>query len=221
MNESEKPNIFKLPYVAKEYDNYYQKETGKSIDKIEKEIISSHLNGFPGGHLLELGCGTGHWTRFFSQQGFRVTAIDESEAMLEMARSKDIQNVSFQLADASSLPFSDNSFRAIASVTMLEFVEDVEEVLNEIDRILKPGGALFLGCLNELSELGKNKENDPVFKHGSFFTPDELRQMLSRFGTPTISTGVYFSPGFELLDGTEKQNTVQPAFIAASVKKTK
>lgn len=221
MSESEKPNIFKLPYVAKEYDNYYQKETGKSIDNIEKEIILFHLKDLPGEHLLELGCGTGHWTRFFSQQGFHVTAIDESEAMLEMARSKDIQNVSFQLADATRLSFPDNSFGAIASVTMLEFVEDVEEVLNEIYRILKPGGTLLLGCLNKLSELGKNKGNDPVFKHGSFFTPDELKEMLSRFGNPHISVGVYFSPDFELLDGTEKQSTTEPAFMAASVKKTK
>jgi len=220
MNPKYNRNVFLNPTVAAAYDSYYQNEAGKTIDEIEKNILAPYLNNLPTGHLLELGCGTGHWTQFFSEQGFQVTAIDNSEAMLEIAREKNIQNALFQKADASKLPFPDGSFPAIVSVIMLEFVENANQVMNEIDRVLKPGGTLVLGCLNELSELGKNKENDPVFKHGRFFTVEEMKQMLSRFGIPTISAGVYFSPAFELLDGTVKQETVQPAFIAVSVRKT-
>jgi ubiquinone/menaquinone biosynthesis C-methylase UbiE len=51
-------------------------------------------------------------------------------------------------------------FPVIASVTMLEFVPDINKVLDEIERVLKPGGYLVLGCLNAWSELGKNKDND-------------------------------------------------------------
>lgn len=219
MNSKYTRNVFTNPVVAFEYDSYYHNEPGKTIDKIEKEIFLSHLNNVQNESLLELGCGTGHWTQFLSEKGFRVTAIDNSEAMLKIARGKKLPNVLFQKADASRLPFPDKSFSAIVSVTMLEFVEDVKKVMDEIDRVIKPGGTLILGCLSALSELGKNKENDRIFKHGRFFTPGEIEHLLSRFGNPTLSTGVYFSPDFELLDETEKQKTVQPAFIAASVQK--
>jgi hypothetical protein len=46
-------------------------------------------------------------------------------------------------------------------------------------------------------------------------------EMLARFGNLHISTGVYFSPDFEILDATEKQSTAALAFIAASVQKQK
>ncbi len=212
-------NIFIKSTVADEYDNYYQKEPGKTIDKIEKELILRHMNNLPKSHLLELGCGTGHWTQFLSDMGFRITAVDNSEAMLKNARKKNIQNVQFLLADATRLPFSEKSFSAIVSVTMLEFIKDIDRVLDEIDRVLKPEGTIVLGCLNALSELGKIKNSDPVFKHARFFTLEEANEILSRFGNPISMKGVYLSPSFEILDGTENESAVEPAFIAISAKK--
>jgi ubiquinone/menaquinone biosynthesis C-methylase UbiE len=214
-------NVFLTAEVALGYDTYYQTETGKIVDNIEKKIVLAHLKNLPKTNWLELGCGTGHWTKFFSDCGFQVTAIDNSEAMLEIARSKNMENVQVLHADASRLPFPDAFFPGIFSITMLEFVDDLELVLNEIDRVLKPGGTFVLGCLNARSELGKNKENNPVFKHAHFFTSEEIKEMLARFGNPRISAGLYFSPDFEILDGSKKQSTAEPAFIAASVQKQK
>jgi ubiquinone/menaquinone biosynthesis C-methylase UbiE len=212
-------NIFLNQSVAYAYDGYYLSDAGKKIDKIEKQIVSLHLNNIIRGPMLELGCGTGHWTDYFSSKGFTVTAIDESETMIKIANSKNIQSALFMKADASSLPFSDHSFSVISTITMLEFVDDSEVILNETDRVLKPGGTLIVGCLNKFSELGKNKDNDPVCKNGNFFSIQEITDMLSRFGKPFINYGVYFSSDFALLDGTDKQETVQPSFIAASVRK--
>ena len=161
-------NIFLNTLVARDYDDYYQTDIGKATDKIEKIILSGHLVLVPHGHMLELGCGTGHWTDFFCRQGFHVTAIDESEAMLSIAQNKKIKNVTFAKANATTLPFASNSFSSIASVTMLEFVEDTGNVLDEINRVLKPAGHLILGCLNALSELGKNKQYNEVFQYARF-----------------------------------------------------
>ncbi len=212
-------NVFLVPDIAKEYDAYYQTKIGKAVDNIEKEIISAHFSGLSKENWLELGCGTGHWTTFFRDLGMEMTAVDISEAMLEIARSKRLENVEFLKADAADMPFPDASFSGIVSITMLEFVDHPEKVLSEIDRVLKPGGTLVLGCLNALSEPGKNQANDPVFQHAHFFTERELTEMLSRFGKPRISAGVCFSPDFKLLDGTDKQSTVAPAFMVASVQK--
>jgi hypothetical protein len=57
-------NIFLDPSVATAYDNYYLTDAGKRIDEIEKQLISSHLSSISRGSLLELGCGTGHWSEF-------------------------------------------------------------------------------------------------------------------------------------------------------------
>jgi len=214
-------NVFQEPEIAATYDNFYQEKLGEKIDEIEKELLGQHLNEIKIKELLELGCGTGHWTRFFCEKGFRVTGIDESKSMLKIAEKNKPKNCEFRKADATQLPFQDNSFSAIASVTMLEFVEDVTKVMNEIDRILKPGGTLILGCLNENSELGKSKEYDPVFQHARFFTPEKIQTILERFGEPNLSFGVYLSPGFEILDGTEEQGHTTPVFIAATVKENK
>ena len=123
MSEKSIHNIFSIPSIAEEYDNYYLNEKGKTIDIIEKRIISGHIKNIPKSNLLELRCRKGHWTILFTGLGFRVTAVDESEAMLNIAISKKIPNACFRLADAAELPFPDNNFNNIATITMHEFVK--------------------------------------------------------------------------------------------------
>jgi ubiquinone/menaquinone biosynthesis C-methylase UbiE len=212
-------NVFKDYQIAQKYDSYYQSVQGGSVDSIERLLIQNYLKQIFSCEMLELGCGTGHWTRFFCEEGFPVTGIDESEFMLEQARAKMIPQAQYLKADATSLPFSDHSFSVISSVTMFEFVENIHTVLDEIDRILKPGGYLLTGWLNALSEVGLKKENSKTFKNAHFYTPEEIGQFMLRFGTPKLNYGVYYSSGFELLDGTKNQDSVQPAFIASLVQK--
>jgi ubiquinone/menaquinone biosynthesis C-methylase UbiE len=141
--------------------------------------------------------------------------------MLNVARQKKLLNVEYILGDASALPFQDESVPLIVSVTMLEFVSDLKKVVDEMYRVLKPGGMLMLGCLNILSELGKNSQKDEVFKHARLFSPSEVELIVARFGEPRLSYGVYYTPDFKLLDNTDRQNQVEPAFMVASAIKTK
>ncbi|MEL7587749.1 MAG: class I SAM-dependent methyltransferase [Prolixibacteraceae bacterium] len=212
-------NIFSNQSVVRDYDRYYETEQGKAVDRIERALIQAQLEQIPDTEMLELGCGTGHWTGYFCARGFRVTAIDESDAMLERAGTKNIAGAVFLNADAANLPFPDHRFSVIASVTMFEFVDDVDRVFDEIERVLKPGGYFIAGWLNALSAMGMNKGQSDVFRNARFYTPEEISRMLERFGDPQLSPGVYYSSGFELLDGTEKQHAVQPAFIASFVQK--
>lgn len=64
--------------------------------------------------------------RFFCQEGFWVTGIEESGAILEQARMKNIFNADFLKANAGSLSFQDQGFSVISSVTMFPFVENVD-----------------------------------------------------------------------------------------------
>ena len=145
-------NVFIKPEIANAYDAYYQSEAGKEVNEIEEKLIAAALKLVPKGKMLELGCGTGHWTKFFSEKDFNLTACDVSDAMLKHARQKAL-NVEILKADSEDLPFEKESFGVISSVTMMEFVNDQNKVLEEIYRVLEPKGYLILACLNGNSRL--------------------------------------------------------------------
>lgn len=212
-------NVFNIIEVANTYDSYYSTSFGKQIDKIEKEIITSLIEKVPRKPLLELGCGTGHWTKYFVDQGFEVTGIDNSEAMLTKAREKKL-NANFLTADSEKLPFENSSFDVIASITMIEFVENQDEVFNEIYRVLKPKGWLIMGCLNKKSILAKNKDQSETFKNAKFLTAATLFHYLEQFGTPKQSFCVYLDKHNTILDSETEKGEVEPVFMAGVVQKT-
>jgi ubiquinone/menaquinone biosynthesis C-methylase UbiE len=214
-------NVFLNEAIANNYDSYYDTPIGNRIDTIEKGVIANYLLSVSLQPILELGCGTGHWSEFLSEMGFNVAATDISEAMLGIANRKNIKNVRFQKADASNLPFDNESFNSIVSITMLEFTDNVQKVLNEIYRVLKPNGSLVLGCLNINSELGKAKDNDETFLNAHFFSKNELIDMLAIYGNAEITECAYLTATNEILDDTMELYPVEGAFLAVYVRKTK
>ncbi len=212
-------NIFTDEKVAKEYDIYYGTEQGKQIDKLEKKAIKELFKPIAPGNMLEIGCGTGHWTSFFSELGFEIIATDVSEAMLSLAKNKQLPNVTFAEADVCQLPFPDNHFDQVAAITSLEFCGNIEKAFAEIKRVLKPGGWLIAGCLNANSTLGKIKDNDPVLKHGYFMSKQELADHLLTIGNPSIIECAHLANDFNILDDSEEKYTVEGVFLAASAQK--
>ena len=212
-------NPFSRIDIANSYDDYYNTDFGKKVDLIEKEIIKDIISEISRDQMLELGCGTGHWTEFFLKEGFELTALDISEPMLELARAKGL-NAKFIKGDTVKLPFADETFRVIASITMLEFVQNQDVVLREMYRVLKPGGYLILGSINASSILGKNKESDEVFKNAKLLTYSELTQKLQLFGAAKFGFGVYLNSDFRIVDNEQEANSVEPVFMAAIVQKS-
>lgn len=212
-------NVFIKQEVADNYDQYYHTYTGAEIDRIEKQAIEALLPEASGGTILELGCGTGHWTGFLSSKGFRVIALDISEAMLAKANAKGIKNVEFLKGDAAALPFGNDSFGMILSITMLEFVDDLHQVMAEIYRVLQPDGFFIAGCLNLRSQLGKTKDKDDTFRNARFYTKEEINDLFKDWGNTEISESVFLSPSFEILDGTREKYPVEGAFLAVKVQK--
>lgn len=212
-------NVFLNDDIAINYDNYYKTPSGIKIDYIEKDVIAEFLKDKPAQVILELGCGTGHWTEFLTHKGYEVIGIDISDAMLDIARRKNLLGCKFMKADASELPFENNSFDTVVSITMLEFTGNIPKVLNEIHRVLKPQGNLILGCLNANSTLGKSKEHDDVFRNAHFFSKDELKAELSVLGPVEFIECVYLNSAFDILDGSMENYPVEGVFLGASVKK--
>lgn len=213
-------NIFTDEKIAQEYDAYYTSDQGKVIDDLEKQAIIELMKPINPGKMLEIGCGTGHWTELFSEMGFQITATDVSPAMMSQAKKKLIPNVIFLEADVCQLPFQDNYFDQVATITALEFCGNIQQAFSEIKRVLKPDGWLIIGSLNADSILGKTKDSDSVFKHAELMTKPEFERHLQTIGKPTIIESVFLSPEFEILDHSDKKHTAAGAFIAAAVQKT-
>lgn len=100
----------------------------------------------PGMHLIDLATGTGGVAREAAAGGARVTGIDVSPGMLEIARARSLVNVSYVLAEAGALPFPGDSFDVATCGFGLSHMPDASQVLSEVRRILKPKGTLLASC---------------------------------------------------------------------------
>lgn len=111
--------------------------------------------------VLEVGCASGFTSCMIAKEyGCQVTGIDISEVLISKAQDRSnrmgLTNVLFQVADATQLPFDDNSFDVVFGVALLALMTKKEEVLQEFKRITKTGGSI--GTLDLFAKDGARKE---------------------------------------------------------------
>ncbi len=94
---------------------------------------------------LDVGCGTGSFSRLLAQRAGRVVAVDLSPRMIEVAkeRSKQVPNLQFEVADATQWVPGAEQFDCVVSIAMLHHVA-AEEMLSTMVRLLKAGGTLAI-----------------------------------------------------------------------------
>lgn len=94
--------------------------------------------------VLDVGCGAGFLSNAMAKAGHNVDGIDMSEESLAIAKKYDeTKSVNYQIADAYKLPFEDEVFDAVSAMDFLEHVEEPGKVIEEVSRVLKPGGVFF------------------------------------------------------------------------------
>ena len=150
-------------------------------------MLSSHLE--PGMRVLEVGCGTGYFTRELARLGADVIAIDVSPELLEIAKANcSMPNVRYEIQDASALSYSDAMFDSVVGSSVLHHLE-IKEALQEIYRVLKPGGAIYFTEPNMLNPQIAIQKNVPWVKRKLGDSPDEtaffrwpLRRLLEQTG---------------------------------------
>lgn len=99
--------------------------------------------------ILDVGCGAGFLTSALAERGHQVTGVDASVATLEMARQRDpLGRIQYVQGDAYALDFADHSFDVVTAMDFLEHVSDPKRVLDEVRRVLKPGGLFFFHTFN-------------------------------------------------------------------------
>lgn len=112
--------------------------------------------------VLDVGAGLGHWTRTVARllaPGAEVVGVDREDAWVDGARAAgDVDGVTltYLRGDAGALPFADGSFDVVTCQTVLIHVGDPRAVVQEMVRVLRPGGRLLLAEPNNLaSTMGR------------------------------------------------------------------
>ena len=95
-----------------------------------------------GGHVLDVATGTGLVAAELVRRGFAVTGVDQSAGMLARARRRFGDRVELVEASAEALPFDDESFDHLTVTYLLRYVDDPGSTLQELARVVRPGGVV-------------------------------------------------------------------------------
>jgi ubiquinone/menaquinone biosynthesis C-methylase UbiE len=160
-------------------------------------IIEKQAQKFPGGKLLELGCGAGWESVAWAKAGMKVHSIDLSSAALELAKKNFAHNkvtVQAQQGNAEKTPFEDNTFDIVTSLGVLHQTESTENAIAEVLRVLKPGGEAVITLYYKyswkilLSQMGHvnfefSHEDAPITR---LYDKQDLKEMFSEFSHVNI-----------------------------------
>jgi ubiquinone/menaquinone biosynthesis C-methylase UbiE len=181
-----------------QYDRWFTTPIGELVREYEKELIISLLKPEKGEKILDAGCGTGVFTDDILEHGALVFGIDISLPMLARAEEK-LEGYPFFKAAGSviCLPFPENTFDKVVSITALEFIEDGRKALEELFRVTKRGGSILVATLNSLSSWAAQrrekakKGQSALFKKVIFRSPDAINALAPFDGV--IKTAIHFN----------------------------
>jgi ubiquinone/menaquinone biosynthesis C-methylase UbiE len=118
-------------------------EPGNQLIDLEQPIVWEILDGLPPGVALDAACGTGRHSVYLASLGHTVLGVDNSAAMLDRAREK-VPGGEFHEADLHDLPLPDDHVDLVICALTLVHVPDLQLVLAELVRVLRPGGNMVI-----------------------------------------------------------------------------
>lgn len=133
-----------------EKSKFWNKNSKEMWDEgSRKDIIPFFQNHVElGARVCDMGCGDGYGALKLVQAGYHVLGIDLSEEMIEVATTqRTAENISFEKGDIAHIPVESSTFDAVLAINSLEWTENPLSVLNEMKRIVKPGGFACIGIL--------------------------------------------------------------------------
>ena len=188
-----------------EYDAWYDTPRGRWIGETEFHLLQRQLALQPGETLLDVGCGTGWFTRRFAAgNGWHVTGLDNDATRLAYARAHGNpggRNERYCKGDARALRFADASIDCVVSVAALCFVDDWRLALGEMVRVARR--RVVVGLLNRHSllwrEKGQVEENEGGtggYQGAHWHSADEVRAALAALPLANIQVSTaLFLPG--------------------------
>lgn len=148
-----------------------------------------------GKRVLDLGCAGGFMAEALVDRGALVTGIDPAQGAIAAARAHAAQTgrrIDYDIGVGEALPYADQGFDAVVCVDVLEHVEDLQQVIHEVARVLRPGGLFLFDTINrnpwsrlatitvaeDILRLLPRGTHDPAL----FIKPAELRHAMTTAG---------------------------------------
>lgn len=189
------------------YERYWKKQFGsygKGVAETppdwqagDLERVLSFCGGSIKGRVLDAGCGDGFFASHLAKMNgvTEVVGVDISDAAVKTASQKH-PHLQFRQGELNALPMENDSIDCAAMSEVIEHLVDVDGVLDEIARVLKPGGILlitttdfnWLKCVL-ISMFYFEKYFYPTNPHVRFFTKGTLAEVLSHHGLTVIKYG--------------------------------
>lgn len=166
-------NVFEEYY--KEYEEWFNKN--KAVYESEllmlKKVVPPNKRG------IEIGVGSG---RFAHPLGIKE-GIEPSHEMAKIAKERGIEA---HYGYAEKLPIKDEEYDFVLIAVTICFVADPKKTLQEINRILKPGGEVIVAIVDKNSPIGKEylnkKEKNKFYRNVTFFSEEEIEGLLNDAG---------------------------------------
>jgi ubiquinone/menaquinone biosynthesis C-methylase UbiE len=151
------------------------------------------------GRYLDAGCGTGDFLPALLERGGDVFAIDVAAEMISQAKARlrcfdGTDRIHLSVADVTNLDFPESYFDAIISVGLVEYLSNDEAVLEELYRVLKPGGILIITVPNLASPF---MAFDTLVSHGRRFMKRVLAWARGHDVSPTFIHRHFFPWRFD------------------------
>ena len=129
------------------YKNYFKIEKEHWLMVVRRMIVGDNLRTYLGkkpgeSKVLDFGCGSGIFVNELAKQGYQAHGLDISEEAVKFGTLQGIQNLG--VIDSHKIDFGDNTFDAVFTLDVLEHLEDEKWALDEIRRVLKPGGVAII-----------------------------------------------------------------------------
>lgn len=210
----------KLRSTPRHWDAYWAKNNLSFLRKVVEEL--SRTTSLKGGNIIEIGAGGGATSIRLAKEGAKVVCLDYSQKAVsliaENARHARVDLMPIR-ADASSIPFADNTFDVCFHQGLLEHFRDPRELLREQYRVLKDNGIILIDVPQRYSLYTLKKRLQMRFETWfagweTEFSAGELAEVVSSVGFKVVrSFGRYHFRNLDRIQQRLFKRTLVPPFV--------
>lgn len=174
---------------------FFQDLDAYHFEKLHHLLRLVDFDGYRGRAVLDVGCGAGVDLARFARGGAVVTGVDLAASAIALATANFAQQGlagDFRVANGEALPFADDTFDLVFAHGVVQYTADPQVLVDEVRRVLKPGGMAilqvynrvsWLNALSHLMKVGLEHDDAPVLRT---FSIGEFRSLLTGFASVRI-----------------------------------